>query len=244
MKQSNVCTVCGARSLAPAGRSSVEPVTDSQSTAAESAQKPTTVILVRHGRTPTTGQVLPGRAPGLYLSQTGRDQAQHVADRLAGVPVSAIYTSPMERTRETAEPTERATRLTAVVEPDLIECDFGDWTGRTLTELMKLPEWSAVQRTPSSFRFPNGESFSHMQARMVDVVERIQGAHPGGTVVCFSHADPLKALLAHALGSHLDQFQRIVVDPCSVSVIAYHPGQAPQVLRVNSTEGSLASLVS
>lgn len=208
------------------------------------ADRPTIVILVRHGATPTTGQVLPGRAPGLHLSQTGLDQAQHVADRLTGVPVSAIYTSPMARTRQTAEPTERAARLTAVVEPGLTECDFGDWTGRTLTELMKLPEWLAVQRTPSSFRFPNGESFSHMQARMVDAVERIRAAHPGRTVVCFSHADPLKALLAHALGSHLDQFQRIVVDPCSVSVVAYHPGQAPQVLRVNSTDGPLASLVS
>lgn len=209
----------------------------------ENLQKPTTVILVRHGRTPTTGQVLPGRAPGLHLSQTGRDQAQHVADRLAGVPVSAIYTSPMERTRQTAAPTERATGLTAAVVPDLIECDFGDWTGRNLTDLMKLPEWSTVQRAPSSFRFPNGESFSHMQARTVDVVDRAREAHPGGVVVCFSHADPLKTVLAHALGTHLDLFQRIVVDPCSVSVIAYHAGEAPQVLRVNSTDGPLAPLI-
>ncbi|MDO5618098.1 MSMEG_4193 family putative phosphomutase [Kocuria sp.] len=218
-------------------------MTHSQPSTGSAEDKPTTVILVRHGRTPTTGQVLPGRAPGLHLSQQGLDQALHVADRLAGVPVSAIYTSPMERTRETVEPTEAATGLTARIEPDLIECDFGDWTGRTLSELMKLPEWSAVQRAPSSFRFPNGESFSHMQARMVDAVDRIREAHPGQTVVCFSHADPLKAVLAHALGSHLDQFQRIVVDPCSVSVIAYHPGQAPQVLRVNSTDGPVAPLV-
>lgn len=160
-----------------------------------------------------------------------------------GVPISALYTSPMERTRETAQPTEQATGLTARIEPDLIECDFGDWTGRNLTDLMKLPEWSAVQRAPSSFRFPKGESFSHMQARMVDAMDRMREAHPGGVVVCFSHADPLKASLAHALGSHLDQFQRIVVDPCSVSVIAYHPGQAPQVLRVNSTDGPLAPLI-
>lgn len=224
-------------------RSSVGSVTDSQPTQPPADQKPTIIMLVRHGRTPTTGQVLPGRAPGLNLSEQGRDQAQAVAERLAGVPVAAVYTSPMERTRQTAEPTERATGLTATVDQDLIECDFGDWTGRKLTELMKLPEWSAVQRTPSSFRFPNGESFSHMQARMVDAVDRVREAHPGQVVVCFSHADPLKAVLAHALGSHLDQFQRIVVDPCSVSVIAYHPGQAPQVLRVNSTDGPLAPLV-
>ncbi|WP_246180010.1 MSMEG_4193 family putative phosphomutase [Kocuria coralli] len=200
-------------------------------------------MLVRHGETPTTGKVLPGRAPGLHLSERGREQARAVAQRLAGVPVSAIYTSPMERTRETAVPSERATGLTARTEQDLIECDFGDWTGENLTDLMKLPEWSTVQRAPSSFRFPNGESFSRMQSRTVDAVDRAREAHPGGVVVCFSHADPLKAVLAHALGTHLDLFQRIVVDPCSVSVIAYHPGQAPAVLRVNSTDGPLASLI-
>lgn len=217
--------------------SSVGGVSDNQT------DRPTIVMLVRHGVTPTTGQVLPGRAPGLHLSDPGREQAQHVADRLQGVPISAIYTSPMERTRETAEPTERLTGLQAHVEQDLIECDFGDWTGRNLGDLMKLPEWSTVQRAPSSFRFPNGESFSHMQARTVDAVDRLREAHLGGVVVCFSHADPLKAVMAHALGTHLDLFQRIVIDPCSVSVIAYHPGQAPQVLRTNSTDGPLAGLV-
>lgn len=204
---------------------------------------PTVVVLVRHGVTPTTGQVLPGRAPGLHLADKGREQAREVAQRLEGVPVSAIYTSPMERTRETAQPTERATGLTAVVETDLTECDFGDWTGKNLTDLMKLPEWSTVQRAPSSFRFPNGESFSHMQARMVDAVDRLRERHPGEVIVCFSHADPLKAVLAHALGTHLDLFQRIVVDPCSVSVIVYQPGQAPSVARVNSTHGPLAPLI-
>ncbi|MCP3425901.1 MSMEG_4193 family putative phosphomutase [Rothia sp. AR01] len=201
------------------------------------------MMLVRHGQTPTTGKVLPGRAPGLHLSDRGLEQAESVAGRLAGVPVSAVYASPLERTRETAAPTERATGLTAGIEPGLVECDFGDWTGRELAELAKLPEWSTVQRAPSSFRFPDGESFSHMQARTVDAVDRLREAHPGGVVVCFSHADPLKAVLAHALGTHLDLFQRIVVDPCSVSVIAYHPGQAPSVLRVNSTDGALAPLV-
>ena len=209
----------------------------------DDAARPTIMMLVRHGQTPTTGRVLPGRAPGLHLSERGWEQAEAVAARLAGVPVSAIYTSPLERTRETAAPAERAAGLTARTEPGLIECDFGDWTGRELAELAKLPEWGTVQRAPSSFRFPGGESFSHMQARAVDAVDRLREAHPGGVVLCFSHADPLKAVLAHALGTHLDLFQRIVVDPCSVSVIVHRPGEAPSVVRVNSTDGPLAPLV-
>ena len=202
----------------------------------------TLVLLVRHGETPTTGKVLPGRAPGLHLSGRGREQAERFAQRLAGVTVDAVLTSPLERTRETAEPTEAATGLEAVVDPGLLECDFGEWTGEELARLSRLKAWSAVQRAPSTFRFPGGESFPEMQARIVGAVDRARAAHEGGTVVCFSHADPIKAALAHALGTHLDLFQRIVVSPCSVSAIAYVPGQAPAVLTVNSTDEPLAGL--
>lgn len=202
----------------------------------------TLLLLVRHGQTPTTGTVLPGLAPGLHLSDGGRVQAQRVAERLAALPVDGIYSSPLERARETAEPTAASTGLNVNEHAGLIECDFGAWTGAALAELARLPQWQTVQHTPSVFRFPDGESFAQMQARMVGTLEGLSTAHVGGVVVCFSHADPIKAAVAHALGTHLDLFQRIVISPCSVSVISYVEGQAPAVLMVNSTLESLSAL--
>jgi probable phosphomutase (TIGR03848 family) len=202
----------------------------------------TLVLLVRHGQTPTTGKLLPGRASGLHLADAGHEQAATVATRLAELPrVDAIYASPLERTRETAAPIGKALKQRVHIDKGLLECDFGDWTGKELTALMKLPEWSTVQRAPSIFRFPNGESFTEMQTRIVSALDRIRVAHPGGVVVCVSHADPIKAAVAHAMGTHLDLFQRIVVSTCSVSAIAYSTG-GPVVLTVNSTGGSLADL--
>lgn len=202
----------------------------------------TLVLLVRHGQTPTTGKVLPGRAPGLHLADAGREQAQHAAARIAELPrVDALYASPLERARETAAPIAAARRLRVHVERGLLECDFGDWTGRELTALSKLPEWQTVQRAPSTFTFPGGESFTAMQTRMVAAVDRIRAKHAGGVVVCVSHADPIKAIVAHALGTHIDLFQRIVISTCSITAIAYGMG-TPVVLTVNSTGGSLAEL--
>jgi probable phosphoglycerate mutase len=202
----------------------------------------TLLLLVRHGETPTTGQVLPGRTPGLHLSERGLLQAERVAERLADLPVDAIYASPLERTRETAEPTALRSGLQVNEDPGLVECDFGEWTGAALAELAGLPQWQAVQYSPSTFRFPGGESFNEMQARMVGALEVLRAAHPGGVVVCFSHADPLKAAVAHALGTPLDLFQRIVISPGSVSAISYGEGKAPAVLMVNSTSEPLAGL--
>lgn len=202
----------------------------------------TTVLLVRHGQTPSTGKVLPGRARGLHLSERGREQADQVAARLAELPsISAVYASPLERTRETAAPIAAATGHRVVADKGLLECDFGEWTGASLRRLMKKPEWSTVQRTPSSFRFPGGESFSEMQHRMVSAVDRLRHAHAGTTIVCVSHADTIKAAMAHALGTPLDLFQRIVISPCSVSVISW-AGDGPVVLAVNSTARSLTEL--
>lgn len=215
-----------------------------------STENPTTRILfVRHGTTPTTGRVLPGRAPGLHLSTRGRDEAQRAAERLGALEIAAIYASPLERTMETAAPTAARTGLDVVPEPGLIEGDFGEWTGRELGELAKLPEWRTVQRAPSEFRFPGGESFAEMHDRMRDTVERLRAAHTGGNVVCFSHADPIRICLAWALGGPLDSMQRISVSPCSVSAIAFRGGAdgvgdglAPTVLTVNSSHASLADL--
>jgi probable phosphoglycerate mutase len=202
----------------------------------------TVILMVRHGQTPTTGKILPGRASGLHLAEAGVAQAHRVAERIAELPkIDAIYASPLERARETAAPIAKALKQRVKIDKGLLECDFGDWTGAELSKLMKLPEWSTVQKAPSTFRFPNGESFTEMQTRMVSALDRIRAAHPGGTVVCVSHADPIKAAVAHAMGTHIDLFQRIVIGTCSVSAVAY-TGHGPIVLTVNSTGGSLADL--
>lgn len=201
----------------------------------------TLVLFVRHGRTPTTGSVLPGRARGLHLGDEGRDQAESTAGRIraladgsGGRKVDAVYASPLERARETAAPIARALGLRVSVERRLTECDFGEWTGAELKALAKLPEWRTVQRWPSGWRFPGGESFAEMQGRIVGAIDVLRARHPGGTVVAVSHADPIKAAVAHAMGTHLDLFQRIVIGPASVTAIAYGES-GPTVLTVNAT---------
>ncbi|MEY4130072.1 MAG: hypothetical protein RLZZ31_196 [Actinomycetota bacterium] len=208
-----------------------------------SAPKPTLVLLVRHGQTPTTGSTLPGRAKGLFLAETGIAQAETAAARIGALPkVSAVYASPLERTRQTAKPIGKATGQKVRIERGLLECDFGTWTGKKLDALRKLPEWQTVQKYPSGFRFPNGESFLEMQTRMVDTISDLVSQHAGQTIVCVSHADPIKAAVAHAMGTHLDLFQRIVISPCSISAILY-TSTGPAVLAVNSTGDDLSRLV-
>ena len=204
--------------------------------------RPATVALfVRHGVTDTTGKVLPGRAKGLHLAENGRAQAEAVAERLARLKkVHAVYASPLERTRETAAAIGRRLGLDVGVEKGLLECDFGEWTGAELKTLSRLPEWGTVQRYPSGFRFPNGESFHEMHTRITDTVARLRAGHAGETIVLVSHADPIKAAVADATGTPLDLFQRIVISPCSVSAIAYGDG-GPMVLTVNSL-GDLTEL--
>lgn len=206
------------------------------------ATAPTIVLLVRHGQTPTTGTVLPGRAPGLHLSETGTGQAEHAARRIAALgTVRAVYASPLERARDTAAPIARACGLRTRVRAGLDECDFGAWTGRKLADLRRKPEWQTVQHRPSAFRFPGGESFAEMQARITGALTRLAADHPGETIVAVSHADPIKAAIADTVGTHLDLFQRIVVSPCSISAIAYSPGGS-WALSVNNTGDDLARL--
>ena len=202
----------------------------------------TLVLLVRHGQTATTGQVRPGRAKGLHLADKGQEQARAAAARIGALAkVDAVYASPLERTRETAKPIAAAVDQKVVTAKGLLECDFGEWTGRKLSELRKLPEWSTVQRQPSGFRFPGGESFLDMQTRIWTQLEQLVAAPPGGTVVAVSHADPIKAAVAMATGVHLDLFQRIVISPCSVTPLLFTPG-GPVVLAVNSTGDDLRTL--
>jgi len=196
----------------------------------------TTILLVRHGTTATTGSILPGRAPGLHLAEKGVAQADAVAQRLAQLtkkPV-ALYVSPLERARETAAPIATALKLRPVIERGLLECDFGTWTGKKLSLLYKKTEWKTVQNSPSTFRFPEGESFGEMQQRMWATLERLAKKHRGRTVVVVSHADPIKAAVTYAQGVPLDLFQRTVISTCSVSAIGF-TGGGPVVLTVNST---------
>ena len=198
--------------------------------------------MVRHGKTPSTGKLLPGRAKGLHLSDTGKQEALVVAERLSKIKkVAAIYASPLERARETAAPIAKALKQKVIINKGLLECDFGDWTGEELAKLMKLPEWSNVQRAPSTFRFPKGESFTEMQTRMVSTLDDLRKKHSGDVVICVSHADPIKAAVAHAMGTHIDLFQRIVISTCSVTAVSYS-SFGPVVLTVNSTGGDLSEL--
>ncbi|MEO6885772.1 MAG: histidine phosphatase family protein [Jatrophihabitantaceae bacterium] len=205
-----------------------------------------TLLLVRHGLTALTGPVLTGRTPGVHLDERGQRQAASVAERIAAVPISAIVTSPLERCVDTAEYI-RSAQLAAGHEPDwhvdeqLIECGYGDWTGRPIKELLKEPLWKVVQAQPSAVRFPAGESLTEVSARAVATIRQWDvRLGPDAIWVACSHGDVIKSILADALGLHLDQFQRIVVDPCSVSIVRYTDTR-PYVLRSNDTGGDLAA---
>ncbi|MGH9087718.1 MAG: histidine phosphatase family protein [Acidimicrobiales bacterium] len=202
----------------------------------------TTVLLVRHGRTPTTGKVLPGRDPGLHLSDVGRAQAERVAERIAALPTApvAVYASPLERTRQTAAPIARALGLRVRTERGLIECDIGEWAGMSLAKAARRPEWAAVQRWPTGFRFPGGESFAELATRASDAVLRLVRDHPGQTIVAVSHADPIRAVMAVAAGVPLDLFQRLTVSTCSVSAVAYSDA-GPRVLCLNVSSDQLVA---
>lgn len=208
----------------------------------------TTLILLRHGRsTSNTAGVLAGRTSGVELDDKGREQAAAVVDRLAPLPIAEIVTSPMLRCRQTVTPLAEARGLAPVVEEDLSEVDYGDWTGGKLSELAKEDLWKVVQAHPSAAVFPGGEGLAGMQARAVAAVRhherRIAAAHgPTAIWVACSHGDVIKSVLADALASHLDNFQRIVVDTCSMSVVTYTKTR-PFVARVNDVGGDVASLV-
>lgn len=204
-------------------------------------EESTIVLLIRHGQTPTTGQILPGRTPGLHLSERGQEQARDVASRLEGLALDAVYSSPMERAQETAAPTVAGQGLQLLADANLIECDFGQWTGEKLTELSKLPEWKQVQSSPSTFRFPAGESFTEMQDRMVSAVKDIVQRHPGQVVAAFSHADTIKAAVAYFVGTPLDSFQKIHIDTASISAVEFTT-EGTRMLVTNSRTGSLSYL--
>ncbi|MFI9204530.1 histidine phosphatase family protein [Streptomyces sp. NPDC053048] len=206
-----------------------------------------TLILVRHGRsTANTAGVLAGWTPGVALDERGAAQAAGLPARLAGIPLAAVVTSPLQRCRETLAPLLAARpELAPHTEERIGECDYGDWSGRKLSELADEPLWETVQRHPSAAAFPGGESLRAMQSRAVDAVrewnERIERDHGEQAVYLMcTHGDLIKAIVADALGLHLDQFQRITADPCSVTAIRY-TRLRPYLLRLADT-GDLSGL--
>ncbi|MBB0991552.1 MULTISPECIES: histidine phosphatase family protein [Dietzia] len=206
-----------------------------------------TVILLRHGRsTANTALTLAGRTPGVGLDDTGHAQAAELGRRLGELPVEAVVRSPLMRCRQTVEPLARSLGVEPLVDEGLVEVDYGSWTGRPLKDLASEHLWSVVQQHPSSAVFPDGESLAGMAGRAVTAIRRhdqrlADEADRDVLWVACSHGDVIKAVIADAYGMHLDQFQRIVVEPASVSVVRYTPHR-PFVLRVNDTGGDLAGL--
>lgn len=222
-----------------------------------------TLLLIRHGRTTANSSgVLAGRTPGVELDEHGREQAAALGLRLAEVPLAAVVTSPLERTRQTAaalldartagrQPAAKSGRSRSAaakavplhVEDRVSECDYGHWSGRELKVLAKEPLWQTVQAHPSAVTFPGGEAMTQMSARAVQAVR--DWNEQLGADSCYalvSHGDIIKAIVADALGMHLDMFQRIQIDPCSVTVIRYTPLR-PFVLRINDTDSAVGTLI-
>ena len=199
-------------------------------------------MLARHAVTAQTGPLLSGRAPGINLSEAGRAQADALGIRLASLPVAAVYASPIERTTQTAAAVASHHGLEVVPLVGVLEADYGEWTGQKIADLAKTDLWKVVQRAPSRAAFPGGESLAAMQSRMVAALEEIVVRHPGELVVVVSHADPIKAAIAHFGGTHLDLFQRVVVSPASVTVFEFS-GHGVAMLKCNDT-GTLEELAS
>jgi probable phosphoglycerate mutase len=202
----------------------------------EPPKAPTRLVLVRHAVTEHTGPLLSGRMPGIDLSEKGRGQADAVGERLAVLPIAAVYASPIERTTETAQFIAKHHSLEVLPLPGVIEADYGEWTGGKIADLAKTDEWKVVQVAPSRARFPGGETIREMQARTVATLDDIVAAHPNETVVVVSHADPIKSAIAHYTGMHLDLFQRVHVSPASATVFEFHPFGCTLV-KCNDTGG-------
>lgn len=193
------------------------------------------LVLVRHATTAATGKRLGGWTPGVHLDERGIAQAQAAAQRLAELPMAAVYSSPLERTQDTAKLIARAHGLRVRTRRGLGEVDYGEWTDEPLGQLRRRKAWRVVQATPSRMTFPGGESIRAAQARAVDTTEALAAAHGDDTIVCVSHADVIKAVVAHHLGMPLDAFQRLTIAPASISVLELPSEGHPVLLGLNDT---------
>ena len=199
-------------------------------------QAKTVILLIRHGENDwvESGR-LAGRTPGVLLNQKGRAQAQRLAELLADQPIAAIYSSPLERCMETAQPLAQRLNLEVCAEPGALEVDYGEWRGRALKELAQLPEWQKVQHYPSTFRFPGGETLREVQQRALATMERLHEQHANQLIAVFSHGDVIRTTVAHYLGTPLDLFQRVSISTASVSVLSF-TDHMPMVLSVNRVD--------
>ncbi len=192
------------------------------------------ILLVRHAPTAETGTRLTGRLPGVSLGEAGRKAAHATARSLAGLDLAAVYSSPIERTLETAFRVAGPHNLSPILEPGITEIDFGTWTGKDLDDLRKTDEWGTVQMNPARFGFPDGESFAEAQLRAVESVERIAKELGDGTAVAVSHSDVIKLVLAYYLGQPLDLFQRLRIAPASISELCLHKSRPPWIGSINT----------
>jgi len=186
----------------------------------------TTVLLIRHGLNNWVGKRLAGRTPDVHLNEQGRNQAQMIVSVLKDVPINSIYSSPLERAIETAQPLALAKSLPVICNENLQEIDFGDWQGKTIKQLRKLKLWKLVHQEPQKFRFPGGESFVEAQERLSSAIETFLSNHPEDEIVaCFSHSDSIRLILTHFLGLPLQNFHKIAVDTASISVLFSKNGE-------------------
>ncbi|WP_134323323.1 MSMEG_4193 family putative phosphomutase [Cumulibacter soli] len=206
----------------------------------------TTLLLLRHGRSSAnTKGILAGRRPGMHLDDLGREQAAKAAERIADIALDRMVSSPLERCQETIAAVAATRRRKVVTDDGFIEADYGSWSGKKLSELAKDPLWPVVQNHPSAVTFPGrtGEAMTDMAARAIRAVRRHNAkVGPDGVWLACSHGDVIKSIVADALGLHLDQFQRIMIDPASITVIRYTE-QRPFVAVTNSTSGTLAPYI-
>lgn len=197
------------------------------------ADEPTRILLIRHGINDFVRDgLLAGRSPGVHLNDEGCAQAEALAKRLSSTGLAAIYSSPLERTRETAAPLAQRLGLTVQYLEGVLESDCGEWTGQALDELRKTQAWQQVQVQPSRFRFPSGESLMEIQARMVAALETLSALHLHQSIAVVSHSDPIKLALAHYAGMPMDLFQRLDVAPASISELEFTPLR-PRLVRLN-----------
>lgn len=215
-----------------------QPEVSSAEESKKEAPAPTTYLfLVRHGENEWTERgALAGRTPAVALNEKGWEQSRQVAERLKFQPVTAIYSSPLLRCLQTAQPLAAALDIPVSIEPGILEVDYGDWRGGELKELGKLPEWQLVQIFPGGFRFPGGETLREVQNRVITTLERIRAEHEGQVVAVYAHGDVLRTALAYYLGTPLDLFQRIQISTASVSLVAFHRF-GPRILAMNDSGG-------
>ena len=200
----------------------------------------TLLLLIRHGMNDWVHGRLAGWTPGVHLNEQGRAQAQALAERLADLPIAAVYTSPLERAIETAQPVAAARGLPLRVIENIGEVRYGEWTGGELKELSKHELWPGVQHYPSGTRFPGGETLGEVQMRAVAALDALRAQHPNEIIAAVAHADLLKLVIAYYIGMHIDLFQRLVIDTASVTAIAFSP-MGPRLMAYNYT-GSLEHL--